>query len=250
MSSTGVEGRVALVTGASSGIGEATAEALAKGGAKVAVAARRREKLDALVSRIQAMGGEAVALTADVSSPEAAAKMVHYAEAQFGRLDILVNNAGVMYLEPTADANLGRWRHMLELNVLGLIAASQAALPGMRARRDGHIVNIASTAGRIANPNSAGYAATKFGVVGFSEGLRKELVKDRVRVTVIEPGLVDTELRDHVAHEDAKQTVDAWAQSLRQLQSVDVANAILFAVSQPEHVCINEILMRPTDQER
>ena len=250
MSSRGVEGRIALVTGASSGIGEATAQALAQGGAKVAVAARRREKLDALVSRIQAGGGQAVALTADVSSPEAAAKMVQDAEAHFGRLDILVNNAGVMYLEPTAEADLGRWRHMLELNVLGLIAASQAALPGMRARRDGHIVNIASTAGRIANPNSAGYSATKFGVVGFSEALRKELVKDRVRVTVVEPGIVETELRDHVAHEDSRSAIEQFASSVRQLQSVDVAEAILFAVSQPEHVCINEILMRPTDQER
>ena len=250
MSGSGVGGKVALVTGASSGIGEATAEALAQGGAKVAVAARRREKLDALVSRIEAEGGEALALTADVSSPEGAAQMVRDAEAHFGRLDILVNNAGVMYLEPIAEADLGRWRHMLELNVLGLIAASQAALPGMRARRDGHIVNIASTAGRIANPNSAGYSATKFGVVGFSEALRKELVKDRVRVTVVEPGIVETELRDHVAHADSRSAIEQFASSVRQLQSVDVANAILFAVSQPEHVCINEILMRPTDQER
>ncbi len=250
MSRTGVEGRVALVTGASSGIGEATAEALARGGAKVVVAARRREKLDALVSRIAAAGGEAFALTADVSTPEAAAEMVQGAEAHYGRLDILVNNAGVMYLEPTAEADLGRWRHMLELNVLGLIAASQAALAGMRARRDGHLVNIASTAGRVANPNSAGYSATKFGVVGFSEALRKELVKDRVRVTVIEPGVVETELRDHVAHEEARKGIDQFAASLRQLKSEDVANAILFAVTQPPHVCINEILMRPTDQER
>ncbi len=250
MNRTGVAGRVALVTGASSGIGEATAEALARGGAKVVVAARRREKLDALVSRIASAGGEAFALTADVSTPEAAAQMVQGAEAHCGRLDILVNNAGVMYLEPTAEADLGRWRHMLELNVLGLIAASQAALPGMRARRDGHIVNIASTAGRVANSNSAGYSATKFGVVGFSEALRKELVKDRVRVTVIEPGVVETELRDHVAHEEARKGIDQFAASLRQLKSEDVANAILFAVSQPEHVCINEILMRPTDQER
>ncbi len=250
MIGSGVEGRVALVTGASSGIGEATVEVLARGGAKVVAAARRKDKLDALVSRITSAGGEAFALTADVSTPEAAAQMVRDAEAHFGRVDILVNNAGVMYLEPTAEADLGRWRHMLELNVLGLIAASQAALPGMRARRDGHIVNIASTAGRVANPNSAGYSASKFAVVGFSEGLRKELVKDRVRVTVIEPGVVETELRDHVVHEEARKGIDQFAASLRQLKSEDVANAILFAVSQPEHVCINEILMRPTDQER
>jgi NADP-dependent 3-hydroxy acid dehydrogenase YdfG len=250
MSGSSLHGRVALVTGASSGIGEATAETLARVGAKVVVAARRRDRLDGVVQRIGSAGGEALAVTADVSDPGAAADLVRQAEDHFGRLDILVNNAGVMYLEPTADADLQRWRHMLELNVLGLIAATQAALPGMRGRRDGHIVNIASTAGRVANPNSAGYSATKFAVVGFSEALRKELVRDRVRVTVVEPGIVETELRDHVAHEGAREAINQFAGSVRQLQSADVANAILFAVSQPEHVCINEILMRPTDQER
>ena len=250
MAGSGVNDRVALVTGASSGIGEATARALAAAGAKVAVAARRRERLDVLVQSIASAGGEAFALTADVSDPDAAAEMVSAAQDHYGRLDILVNNAGVMYLEPTAEADLGRWRHMLELNVLGLIAATQAALPGMRGRRDGHIVNVASTAGRVANPGSAGYSATKFAVVGFSEALRKELVKDRVRVTVVEPGIVETELRDHVAHPGAREAITQFAGSVRQLQSEDVANAILYAVSQPEHVCINEILMRPTDQER
>ena len=250
MNPSNLQGRTALVTGASSGIGEATAVALAAAGARVAVAARRRERLDALVERIGKAGGEAVAITADVADPDGATRMVDEACERLGQLDILVNNAGVMYLEPTAEADLKRWRHMLELNVLGLIAASQAALPGMRARRDGHIVNVASTAGRIANANSAGYSATKFGVVGFSEALRKELVADRVRVTVVEPGVVETELRDHVAHEKARAAINAYADSVRQLQSVDVANAILFAVSQPAHVCINEILMRPTDQER
>ena len=250
MNSARLDGRTALVTGASSGIGAATAKALARAGAKVAVAARRRERLDELVNQIDKAGATAIALTADVSDAEAAAQMVQSAEDRLGHLDILVNNAGVMYLEPTAEADLDRWRHMLELNVLGLIAASQAALPGMRARRDGHIVNIASTAGRVANANSAGYSATKFGVVGFSEALRKELVKDRVRVTVVEPGVVETELRDHVAHEASKAAIETYAGSLRQLQSEDVAEAVLFAVSQPVHVCINEILMRPTDQER
>ena len=245
-----LDGKVVLVTGASSGIGEATALALARAGAKVVVAARRRDRLDTLVGEIGKAGGEAAALTADVSDPDAAQRMVHEAEDRFGRLDILVNNAGVMYLEPVAEADLKRWAHMLELNVLGLIAATQAALPGMRGRRDGHIVNIASTAGRVVNPMSAGYSATKFGVVGFSEGLRKELVRDRVRVTVVEPGIVETELRDHVAHEGSRKAIDEFAGSVRQLQSEDIANAILYAVTQPPHVCVNEILIRPTDQER
>lgn len=243
-------GRVALVTGASSGIGEATALALAHAGAKVALAARRGDRLDALAARIHARGGEACVVIADLAKEEQAQRAVHETEAHFGRLDILINNAGVMYLEPVATADLARWRHMFELNVLGLIAATQAALPGMTARRDGHIVNVSSTAGRIANANAAGYSGTKFGVVGFSESLRKEVCKDRIRVTVIEPGVVATELREHIADAQTQQAINAWAESMRQLQPEDVANAIVFCVSQPAHVNINEVLMRPTDQER
>jgi len=232
---TSLEGRIALVTGASSGIGEATALALSAAGAKVALAARRRERLDALAARIHDNGGEAFVLVA---------------EMRFGRLDILINNAGVMYLEPVATADLARWRHMFELNMLGLIAATQAALPGMSARRDGHVVNVSSTAGRVANAGSAAYAGTKFGVVGFSEALRKEVHKDNIRVTVIEPGAVATELREHIAHAATRDAINAWAEGMRQLQPEDVANAIVYCVSQPAHVNINEVLMRPADQER
>lgn len=245
-----LHGRVALVTGASSGIGEATAIALAKAGAKVAIAARRQDRLDELAAEITAAGGEAFVIVADFTDEKAAQKAVHDTEQKFGRLDFLINNAGVMYLEPVAEADLSRWRHMLDLNVMGLIATSQAALAGMKARKDGHIVNISSTAGRIANPNGGGYSATKFAVVAFSESLRKEVVKDKIRVTVIEPGIVATELREHVAHKATQTMINDLANSMRQLQSVDVANAVLYAVSQPDHVCINEILLRPTDQER
>ena len=245
-----LEKRVALISGASSGIGEATALALAARGARVALAARRRDRLDALAARISAKGGEALVVVADFAKEEQAQRAVAETEARFGRLDILVNNAGVMYLEPIDSADLGRWRHMLELNMLGLIAATQAALPGMRRRRSGHIVNVASTAGRLAAANSAGYAATKFGVVGFSEALRKEVYQDNIRVTVIEPGIVETELREHIADPATQQAMKVWAASIRQLQSADVANVIAFCVEQPDHVNINEILMRPTDQER
>ena len=245
-----LEKRVALISGASSGIGEATALALAARGARVAVAARRRDRLDALAARISAKSGEALVVVADFAKEEQAQRAVAETEARFGRLDILVNNAGVMYLEPIDSADLGRWRHMLELNMLGLIAATQAALPGMRRRRSGHIVNVASTAGRLAAANSAGYAATKFGVVGFSEALRKEVYQDNIRVTVIEPGIVETELREHIADLATQQAMKVWAASIRQLQSADVANVIAFCVEQPDHVNINEILMRPTDQER
>jgi len=245
-----LKNRVALVTGASSGIGEATAFALAAAGARVAVAARRRDRLEAVANKIRADGGEALVVEADFGVEAQAQRAVHETEKAFGRLDILVNNAGVMYLEPVIEADLARWRRMVEINVLGLIAATQAALPGMRARGDGHIVNIASTAGRIATPTAAAYAATKFGVVGFSEALRKEIYRDRIRVSVIEPGVVETELREHIGHDATQKAINDWASSMRQLQSDDVARAIVFCVTQPPHVCINEILMRPTDQER
>ncbi|GAB3784234.1 SDR family NAD(P)-dependent oxidoreductase [Dyella agri] len=242
--------RIALVTGASSGIGEATALELARQGARVAIAARRRDRLEALAKELAALGAEPLVLVADLADEADAQRIVRETEQHFGRLDILVNNAGVMYLEPIAEADLGRWRQMLELNVLGLIAATQAALAGMRARRDGHIVNVSSTAGRIANPNAGGYAATKFGVVAFSESLRREVYKDNIRVSVIEPGAVATELREHIGHTATKDALNAWADSMRQLQSQDIAEVIAFCVSRPSHVNINEVLVRPTDQER
>ncbi|CAN5531559.1 SDR family oxidoreductase [soil metagenome] len=245
-----LSGRVALVTGASSGFGEAVALVLAKAGAKVALAARREDRLRDLATRIQAQGGEAVVIVADFTDEAQAQRAVHETEAAFGQVDILINNAGVMYLEPVATADLGRWRAMLELNVLGLIAATQAALPGMTARKDGHIVNIASTAGHVSNPLAAAYSATKFGVIGFSESLRKEVHKDNIRVSVISPGMAATELRDHIAVPAVQDAVNASAGAMRQLTAEDVADAILYAVSRPPHVTINEILMRSTDQER
>lgn len=245
-----LEGKVALVTGASSGIGEATAIALAEEGARVAVTARRRDRLDKLAVQLAGLGAEPLVLEADLLDETQAQRVVRGTEAHFGRLDVLVNNAGVMYLEPVAGADLGRWRQMLELNVLSLIASTQAALAGMTARGDGHVVNISSTAGRIANPNAAAYSATKFGVVAFSEALRREVYRHGIRVSVIEPGVVQTELRDHIGDAATRDALNAWAEGMRQLQSRDVAEAIAFCVTRPPHVNINEILMRPTDQER
>ncbi|MFC5740649.1 SDR family NAD(P)-dependent oxidoreductase [Dyella tabacisoli] len=243
-------GRVALVTGASSGIGEATALALAEAGARVAIAARRQDRLEALAAKLAQFGAEPLILVADLLSIAEAKRVVADTQAHYGWLDILVNNAGVMYLEPVAEADLERWQQMLQLNVMSLIASTQAALAGMRDRREGHIVNISSTAGRVANPNAAAYAATKFGVVGFSEALRREVYQHNIRVSVIEPGAVATELREHIGHAAVQQATNAWAEGMRQLQSGDVAETILFCVTRPSHVNINEILMRPTDQER
>ena len=242
--------RIALVTGASSGIGAATARALAAAGMAVAIAARRKDRLDGLATEIAKAGGSAIVLTADLTKESDAQRIVKETEAHFGRLDVLVNNAGVMYLEPIDTASLERWRDMFDLNVLSLIASTQAALPGMRARHNGHIVNVSSTAGRMAHPGSGGYAATKFAVGAFSESLRKEVYQDNIRVTVIEPGVTETELREHIADPGIQKSLNTWADSMRQLTSEDVARIIAFCVTQPSHVNINEVLVRPTDQER
>ncbi|MEW6633382.1 MAG: SDR family NAD(P)-dependent oxidoreductase [Pseudomonadota bacterium] len=242
-------GKVALVTGASSGIGEATATALAAAGAKVALAARRADRLSALAGRIEKAGGKALAIEADIASNGDIAAMVDKIVSEWGRLDILVNNAGIMLLSPAAEADLDDWRRMIELNLIGLMATTKAALPHLKAAK-GHVVNVSSVAGRVANPGASGYAATKFGVVAFSESLRREVYVDKVRVTVIEPGLVRTELGDHITNAQSKAGLDHRLATMEALTAEDIANAILYAVSQPPRVNINEILIRPTDQER
>ena len=250
MSTKLLSSRKALITGASSGFGEATALTLARAGAEVAITARREDRLRDLAKRIEGEGGKAHVIVADFLKEADVLRAMSEAEAAMGGLDLLVNNAGVMFLEPVSEADLGRWRDMIELNLTALITASQAASRIMAGQGHGDIVNIASTAGHVANPNGAAYSATKFAVRAFSEALRKELVAKKVRVTIVSPGVAETELRDHVGNAAAKDAVNTWAQSLRQLQAVDIANAILYATSQPPHVSINEILMRPTDQER
>ncbi|TIU24657.1 MAG: SDR family NAD(P)-dependent oxidoreductase, partial [Mesorhizobium sp.] len=175
--------------------------------------------------------------------------MVDKVVSEWGRLDILVNNAGVMLLAPAAEADLDDWRRMIELNLIGLMATTKAALPHLKSAK-GHIVNVSSVAGRVANPGASGYSATKFGVVAFSESLRREVYADKVRVTVIEPGLVRTELGDHITNQEFKAGLEHRLATMEALTAEDIANAILYAVSQPPRVNINEILIRPTDQER
>ena len=245
-----LDGKAALVTGASSGIGEATALALAAEGASVAVSARRADKLAELVGRIEAAGGKARAITADVAAEDQARQMVTKANAAFGRVDILVNNAGVMLLGPIGNADTEDWRRMIGTNVLGLMYATHAALPLMRAQGSGHIVNISSVAGRTARVGSGVYNASKWGVGAFSESLRQEVYKDKIRVTIIEPGAVATELTHHITNADAKKQVQDFVKAMTPLESEDIAAAIVYAVTQPPRVNVNEILIRPTDQER
>ena len=245
-----LDGKVALVTGASSGIGEATALALAEEGAAVAISARRADRLEDLAKRIEAKGGKVKVIVADVALEDQAQEMVVAANAAFGRLDILVNNAGVMLLGPVANADTEDWRRMIQTNVLGLMYATHAALPLMRAQGQGHIVNISSVAGRTARAGAGVYNASKWGVGAFSESLRQEVYKDKIRVTIIEPGAVATELTQHITHPDSKKQIEQFVQAMTPLESEDIAAAILYAVTQPPRVNVNEILIRPTDQER
>lgn len=244
-----LQGKTALVTGASSGIGEATAKALASEGARVTVSARRADRLEALVKEIESMGGKAYAVVADVADEDQARSMVVTANEHLGHIDILVNNAGVMLLGPIAQADTSDWRRMVETNVMGLMYATHAALPLMKAQGSGHIVNISSVAGRVARKGSGVYNASKWGVGAFSEALRQEVSPDKIRVTIIEPGAVKTELVSNITNADAKKRAEEMYGSMESLEAEDIANAIVYAVSQPPRVNVNEILIRPTEQE-
>ena len=245
-----LSGKAVAITGASSGIGEATALTLAKAGASVALGARRKDRIDALADRIEDEGGTAVALEVDVSDEAAARGFVEAAHERLGRLDTLVNNAGVMLLGPVEQADSEDWRTMVNVNLLGLMYCTHAALPIMLGQEGGDIVNISSVAGRFARAGNAVYAATKFGVGAFSEGLRNEITERGVRVTLIEPGFVDTELQSHNTGA-VLETLEAMREHLRDpLRAQDIANGILYALSQPPNVSINEVLIRPTRQTR
>jgi NADP-dependent 3-hydroxy acid dehydrogenase YdfG len=245
-----LSGKAVAITGASSGIGEATALALARAGASVALGARRKDRIDALAARIEDEGGTAVAVEVDVSDEEQARGFVAAAHERLGRLDALVNNAGVMLLGPVEQSDAEDWRTMINVNLLGLLYCTSAALPIMREQGGGDIVNISSVAGRFARAGNAVYAATKFGVGAFSESLRNEVTEGGIRVTLIEPGFVDTELQSHNTGE-VLETIEAMREQLGEvLRAQDVANGILYAVSQPPHVSINEVLIRPTRQTR
>ena len=249
-----LESTTALVTGASSGIGEATSLALAAEGAAVALVARRKDRLDALAERIESGGGRALVLEADVTDPEQARSAVEQTVGALGRLDTLVNNAGVMLLGPMEQAPLEEWTRMVELNVLGLMYCTHAALPHLLAaaqdspRRVADLVNVSSVAGRIARPGSGVYNATKFGVGAFSEGLRQEVTKRHLRVSLVEPGAVSTELVGHNRPEVQEMIAGRFA-DMERLQSEDIADAVTYVVTRPRHVAVNEVLIRPTEQE-
>ena len=246
-----IKDRVVAITGASSGIGEATALACAQAGAKVALGARRADRIEELAARINADGGQAVAIETDVTDEAGARAFVEGAREQLGGLHGLVNNAGLMLLGPVEGADTDHWRRMIDVNCLGLLYCTHAALPIMREEGAGHIVNLSSVAGRIAALGSAVYNLTKWGVTGFSEGLRQEALHANVRVTVIEPGYVETELQGHnEGNPIVMEAMEKTRQQIDPLQASDIADAILYALSRPQHIGINEVLIRPTKQSR
>ena len=243
-------GKVAIITGASSGIGEATARAFGDAGARVVLAARREQRLQELADEVNRDGSKAIAVPTDVTDKEAVQRLVDKTLEVFARVDILVNNAGIMPLSLLRKARVEEWDRMVDVNIKGVLYGIAAVLPIMLKQRSGHIVNIGSLAGRRPFPAGTIYSATKFAVRSISAGLRLELSpNDHIRVTDIEPGVVATELTNSIEDPEVRKSFsERWDDRLP-LSAEDVARAILYAVTQPEHVNVNEILLRPTEQE-
>ena len=234
--------RVAVITGASSGIGEATARALAGGGFRVALLARRGDRLEALADEL---GDGAIAIRSDVTDRDSLVAAADRVKAEFGGADVLVNNAGVMLLAPFTSEQHADHRRMVEINLLGAMTATEVFLDQLR-DGGGDVVNLSSVAGRTARPGNAVYAATKWGINGWSESLRQELQPD-IRVMVIEPGAVATELTDHIDNPDAKQAAERMYEHAA-ITARDIAEVIVFAVTRPRRMTLNEVLVRPTAQ--
>ncbi|AQU70227.1 SDR family NAD(P)-dependent oxidoreductase [Streptomyces niveus] len=252
---TNLTGTVALVTGASSGIGAATARQLAERGASVALVARRRARLEDLAAEIEKAGGTALVVEADISDRTQAEAAVQQTVERFGRLDILVNNAGLMLLGPVVGADAEEWERMLAINVQGLLYTTRAALPHLLSaaedgpRRVADIVNISSIAGRVAWNGYGVYNLTKFGVNGFTESLRQEVTQRHVRVSVLEPGGVATELGSHNDHKpEVREAIDAFNERTEVLAPDDIADGVTYIVTRPRHASIAELWIMPTDQ--
>lgn len=241
-------GKIAIITGASSGIGEATAKLLAAEGCKVVLAARRMKRLQALKESIENMGGTAMISQTDVSSASQLKCLAENVVKTFGQIDILVNNAGIMPLSFVKNLHIEEWDRMLDVNIKGVLYGVAAVLPTMRKQGSGHIINVSSTAGRRVFVGGAVYCATKFAVNAFSEGLRLELAhSEHIRVTVIEPGMTATELTNSITDQEFLEA-RSKRPSIVPLQANDIAQAIVYAASQPSHVNVNEVLVLPTEQ--
>jgi clavulanate-9-aldehyde reducatase len=246
-----LDGKVAAITGASSGIGEATALALAREGASVALGARRKGRLDDLARRIESDGGRPLAIEADIAQEDQARGFVETAAGELGALHILVNTAGLMLLGPVEGTDSDEWRRMVDVNLLGLLWCTAAALPLIRDSGGGDIVNVSSVAGRRADAGAAVYNLTKWGVTGFSEALRQEALHSNIRVTCVEPGMVETELQGHNKNPLVVQGIEKMRERVgKALEAEDIARTVVYIVSQPQHVSVSEVLVRPTGQAR
>ena len=245
-----IKDKVAIITGASSGIGYATALALSKAGAKVAIGARRIDRLEDLEKKIKENNGEVYSQRLDVTKKDECNSFVQNILKKWGSVDILVNNAGLMPLSFIKNLKIDEWDQMVDVNIKGVLYCTAAVVSHMIEQQSGHIVNISSVAGRIVFPAGSVYCATKHAITAFSEGLREELsVRKNIRVTCIEPGVVSTELTNTITDESLKGFVEN-SKKMESLKAEDIANAILYSVDAPKHVNVNEILIRPTTQER
>jgi NADP-dependent 3-hydroxy acid dehydrogenase YdfG len=245
-----IKDKVAIITGASSGIGYATALALSKAGAKVAIGARRVDRLEELAKKISADGGEVFYQKLDVTQRSECENFAKAVLEKWGSIDILVNNAGLMPLSLFKSLKVDEWDRMIDVNIKGVLYCTGSVILHMKEKKSGHIVNLSSVAGRTVFPTGTVYCATKHAITAFSEGLRQEFsARSNIRVTSIEPGVVATELTDTITDESLQGFIEN-AKKMETLQAKDIANAILYAVESPSHVNVNEVLIRPTTQER
>lgn len=242
-----IQDKVVIITGVSSGIGEATAKELASKGAKLVMAARREERLIKLQEEIQMNGGQVIYKVTDVSSHEQMEELANYALKEFGKIDVMINNAGVMPLSSVHERKINEWDTMIDVNVKGVLYGIAAVLPSMRERKEGHIINVSSVAGHLVFPSSSVYSGTKFAVRAITEGLRQEECNNNIRTTIICPGSVATELTDHISNSELKASIKE--QSEIAIDPANIARAIAFAIEQPSDVAINELIIRPTIQQ-
>jgi NADP-dependent 3-hydroxy acid dehydrogenase YdfG len=244
-----VEGKVVILTGASSGIGEATAKVLASKGAKVVLSARREERLRKLKSEIKKQGGTGTVefRVTDVTSQQELEELASFTLDTFGQIDVLINNAGFMPLSYLHEKKVLEWEQMIDVNIKGVLYGIAAVLPYMRTRKQGHIINVASVAGHIAFPSSAVYSGTKFAVRAITEGLRQEEVENNIRTTIISPGAVATELVNSISNQEIKKGIEKQILEFG-LPPEDIAKSVLYAISQPDNTAVNEIIVRPTKQ--
>ncbi|TIS88453.1 SDR family oxidoreductase [Mesorhizobium sp.] len=242
-----IENKVVVITGASSGLGEATARHLAAQGATVVLAARRADRIEGLAKELIAAGHKAKAVPTDVTDQDQVKNLVEVAVQEFDRIDVMLNNAGLMPLAPLERLKVDEWDRMIDVNIKGVLYGVAAALPYMKAQRSGHIINVSSVYGHVVDPGAAVYCATKFAVRALSEGLRKEVKPYNIRTTVISPGAVSTELLEHISEKDIQQGTKDFVGKIA-VGPDTFARAVAFAINEPDDVDINEILFRPTAQ--